>query len=72
MLNENMIKVEHLEILWSLTKKKDIELKLAIYKLLSDNFYIPNFNKPIIEFFLEKIAKDCDPSHISTEDIELV
>ncbi|EAR94410.2 ubiquitin carboxy-terminal hydrolase (macronuclear) [Tetrahymena thermophila SB210] len=71
MLNEGMIKDQHLEILWNQTRRNDTELKLAIYKILSDNFYIQSFDKNIIDFFLKKII-DTEPDQIGIEDIDLV
>ncbi|EGR29725.1 ubiquitin carboxyl-terminal hydrolase family protein, putative, partial [Ichthyophthirius multifiliis] len=52
-------------------QKKDTELKLAVYKLLSDSFYVQNFTKDIIQFFIRKII-DIEPASICTEDIELL
>jgi len=39
MLSESMIDVEHLELLWAQTRKHDMELKLAVYTILKDNFH---------------------------------
>jgi len=47
-----------------------MELKLAIYKILKDNFHSQSFDKPIIQFFIEKIA-DCGVMEIGVEDIDL-
>jgi len=47
-----------------------MELKLAIYKILKDNFHSQSFDKPIIKFFIEKIA-ECGVLEIGVEDIDL-
>lgn len=71
MLSENMIDESHLELLWAQTRKHDMELKLAIYTILKDNFHSQSFDKPIIKFFILKIA-NCGVQEIGVEDIDLV
>ena len=71
MLNENMVKKEHLEVLWGQMRKKDIELKLAIQKMMMECYYLQNFDKKIIEFFLKKII-ECQVESVCIEDIDLI
>ncbi len=68
MVSENVIGKSELESAWNSTRR-DVETKLAIYKLYSDISL--HFQDDHINYIVQKICES-DPNEIITEEVELV
>jgi len=69
LLLENELKEEDIKLIWSCTKRGDLEAKLTILKLLSE--LAPNLNENDIEMLLNNIRENVDKKN-NKEEIELV
>ena len=69
LLIENELSEDDIKLIWSCTKKGDLEAKLAILQLLSE--LAPNLKENYIEMLLENIRTNVDTKN-NKEEIELV
>ena len=69
LLIENQLSEDDIKLIWSCTKKGDLEAKLTILQLLSE--LAPNLKENYIEMLLDNIRTNVDTKH-NKEEIELV
>ena len=69
LLLENELKEDDIKLIWSCTKRGDLEAKLTILKLLSE--LAPHLKENDIEMLLNNIRENVDKKH-NKDEIELV
>lgn len=69
LLNEDLLTLGHLAMIWKGISKGDTQTKLSIYKMISD--LSMSFNGPCIEYLVERISEIEIPK-LSKDDIDLL
>ena len=69
LINEELLTIEHLTIIWRGIEKGDIQTKLSIYKMITD--LSMSFNAANVEFLVDRIS-NIEISKLTKEDIELL
>lgn len=69
MLDEKLLTPEHIAMVWAGVNSKEVEVRLAVYKLLRD--VSSSLDKEHLDYFIVKICEK-DATNLVKDDIELL
>lgn len=69
LINEELITLDHLTIIWKGINNGDIQTKLSIYKMISD--LSVSFNAKSVDFFVDRIS-EIEIEKLTKDDVDLL
>jgi ubiquitin carboxyl-terminal hydrolase 34 len=69
MLDEHLVTIEHMEMVWASARRNETEQKLAVYKVLKD--VSSSLSKEHLDFLVDRVCEK-EALQLTKDDVELL